>query len=79
MALNVALGEPELAAARALHSPLSGEVAARLCVIAGLKRRLAEERAALSDILEHAARQREHASRLRVRIAGLGRLAWRVP
>ena len=59
MALNVALGEPELAAARALRSPLSGEVAARLCVIAGLKRRLAEERVALSDILERATRQAE--------------------
>ena len=51
MALNVALGEPQWAAARVLHSPLSGEVSARLCAIAGLKRRLAEERAALSENL----------------------------
>jgi len=34
------------------HSLLAGEVAARLCVIAGLRQRLAEERMALSDLLE---------------------------
>ena len=59
MALNVALGEPQWAAARVLHSPLSGEVAARLCVIAGLKRRLARNGRRSSDILERATCQAE--------------------
>ena len=64
MALDVAVGDPELAAAQRArnivaaatrHSPLADEVAARLCVIARLRRRLAEERMALSDLLERTA------------------------
>ena len=43
------------AAEPARHSPLAGELAARLGVIAGLWRRLAEERMALSNLLERAA------------------------
>ena len=65
MTLDAALA-PELAAAQgtwnmveaaepARHSPLAGELAARLGVIAGLWRRLAEERMALSNLLERAA------------------------
>lgn len=37
--------------ATATQSPLAGEVAARLCAIAGLRRRLAEERMALAELL----------------------------
>ena len=62
MTLDAALGNVGLAVQRTQgtvpamatvrQSLLAGEVAVRLCVIAGLRRRLAEERMALSDLLE---------------------------